>query len=124
MTTYTVFDSSDFNRIYGRGLTAVQAMNEILTYDGYRYEIRKSEFRGSVCWDLWHSDGSAASTRGARHMVKTVIFSLIEDEAHARQEIAEAVIVAGWNGLPEVMNDEDFKAMLAEITGQDEEPAP
>jgi hypothetical protein len=118
MTTYAVFDSNDVSNIYGRGLTAEQAMSVILTYDGYSYEIQKSEFQGSACWELYHSDGSAASTRGARHLVKTVIFSLIEDEAQAAHEIAERVIIAGWSRLPEVMTDEEFDAMLAEI-GQD-----
>jgi hypothetical protein len=121
MTTYTVFDANDSSRIYGRSLTAFEAMSKILTYDGYRYEIRKSDFQGSVCWDLYHSDGSVYSTRGADHMVKTVIFSLIGDEAHAEQEIAEHVIAAGWDGLPEVMTDEDFDAMLAEIAADEAE---
>jgi hypothetical protein len=62
--TYTVFDPQDTSRIYGRGLTAAQAMHEILTYDGYRYEIRKTEYRGAVCWDLYTSDGSENSVRG------------------------------------------------------------
>jgi hypothetical protein len=121
MTTYTVFDTNDSSNIYGRGLTAEHAMNEILTYDGYRYEIRKSDFQGSVCWDLYHSDGSANSTRSARHLVKTGIFSLIDDEARAEQEIAERVIAAGWTGLPDVMADEDFDAMLAQIAADEAE---
>ena len=121
MTTYTVFDADDSSNIYGRGLTVEQAMDEILTYDGYRYEIKKSDFHGSVCWDLYHSDGSAASTRGARHMVKTVIFSLVEDEAQAMREIAEHVIAAGWNRVPDVMTDEAFDAMLAEIAKDEAE---
>ena len=120
-TTYTVFDANDSSNIYGRGLTAVQAMNETLTDDGYRYEIRKSEFQGAVCWDLYHSDGSANSTRSARHMVKTFIFSMIDDEAQAEQEIAERAIAAGWNGMPGVMTDEAFDAMLAQIAADDAE---
>ena len=121
MTTYTVFDANESNNIYGRGLTAEQAMDEILTYDGYRYEIQKSDFQGSVCWDLYHSDGSVASTRGACHMVKTVIFSLIEDEVQATREIAERVIAAGWSRVPDVMTDEAFDAMLAEIAEDEAE---
>jgi len=47
-TMYTVLDAGDSSKIYGRGLTAEQAMHEHLTYDGHRYEIRKSDFQGSV----------------------------------------------------------------------------
>jgi hypothetical protein len=115
MTTYTVFDGNESSKIYGRGLTAEEAMNEILTYDGYRYEIVTSKFQGSVCWDLYHSVDSEASTRGARDFVKTGIFSFIEDEARATHQIAERVIMAGWSRVPDVMTDEAFDDMLAEV---------
>jgi hypothetical protein len=115
MTTYTVFDGNDSSRLYGSGLTAEEAMSEILTYDGYRYEIRKGEFKGLACWELWHSDSSENSTRGARHMVKTVAFSLAEDEVTATREIAVEVIAAGWSRMPECVTDEDYHAMQAEI---------
>jgi hypothetical protein len=49
--TYTVFDPQDTSRIYGRGLTAAPAMHEIMTYDGYRYEIRKTEYRDAEWFD-------------------------------------------------------------------------
>ena len=54
-------------------------------------------------------------------MVKTVIFSLVEDEAQAMREIAEHVIAAGWNRVPDVMTDEAFDAMLAEIAKDEAE---
>ena len=115
MTTYTVFDDGDF-RVLGRGLAAEDAMAVMLTHDGYRYEIRKSEFQGGICWDLYHSDGSATSTR-ARHMVKTVAFSLVEGETDATREIAEQVIAAGWTRMPQAMADRDFDAMMADVAG-------
>jgi len=39
--TYTVFDCNDTDRIFGNALTAPQAMDEILSRDGYAYEIRR-----------------------------------------------------------------------------------
>jgi hypothetical protein len=113
MTTYTVFDAQDSSRIFGRGLTAEQAMHEFLTYDGYRYEIRKT----ATSYDLYHSDGSENSTRSARHMVKTVVFSLLTAKSDAIKEIAERVVVAGWDG-PEIMTDEAFDAVLVEIEAE------
>ena len=126
MTKYTVFDANDASNIFGRGLTAVEAMEVILTDDGYRFEIRKSVFLTSVCWDLYRSDGSANSTRGARDMVKTFVFSFIEDEAQAEQEIAKRVIEErsiedSWRGLPCVMTDTAFDEVMAEIAADEEE---
>ena len=122
MTSYTVFDANDSSRIYGAGLTAEEAMSEILTYDGYRYEIRQSKFvNGRPCWDLWHSDGSENSPRGARHLVKTLAFSLESDEAVAAREIAEQVIYAGWPGMPECMTDEAFAAMVAQAASDNDD---
>lgn len=120
MTTYTVY-SAEHGSVYGRNLTAEEAMSKLLTHDGYRYEIRKGEYKGEVCWELWHSDGSQNSTRGARHMVKTVTFSFEEDEADATQEIAEEVIKAGWSRMPECMADEDYDAMQAEVAREQAE---
>ena len=113
MTTYTVFANADATDVIDRHLTAEQAMEELLVHDGYAYEIRREEDgRG---WRLWRSDGSAYSTRGARHMVETVAFSLEDDEAAATAEIAEYVCRAGWRRLPDCMTDEDYDAMMAQI---------
>jgi len=54
-------------------------------------------------------------------MTKTVLFSLIEDEAQAENEVAERVIAAGWPRLPVVMTDEDFAQMLADAAEENEE---
>lgn len=111
MTTYTVYrpdDSSDAET----GLTAIDAMDRILSHDGFAYEVRPMDGGGFA---LWHSDGSANSPRGARHMVKTVAFSLATNRATAEQEIAERVIKARWPRLPEAMPDADFAAMMAQI---------
>jgi len=115
MQTYTVYGESTPLDAAERHLRATEAMDRLLSYDGYRYEIRRSEFNGRPCWDLWQSDGSENSTRGARHLVKTVVFSMAGNEAGATQEIAEKVCVADWPRMPFCMTDEAFDAMLAEI---------
>lgn len=109
-TTYTVFDANDTSTAE-RGLTAVEAMDRILTDDGYEYEIRPEE--DGIGFRLWHSRSSRNST-GPRGMVKTVAFSLAADRAAAEQEIALKVIYAGWPRLPEAMTDASFDAMMAE----------
>lgn len=106
MTRYTVTGRD--GQVLGHGYTAQDAMAEILNYDGYRYEIRRSEFQGSTCWEMWHSDASENSMRGARHMVKSVVFSFTEDEAAATLDIAEKVIAAGWSGRPTAVTDEQW----------------
>ena len=116
-TTYTVFNPQDSDE-HESGLTALEAMDRILTDDGFRYEIRPgADGRG---WRLWHSDGSANSTRGARHFVATVAFSVREAEIEATEEIAATVITADWDHLPVAMTDDEFRAMrTAEVAGSD-----
>lgn len=114
MNTYTVTTAD--GTVLDRGLNAVDAMAKVLNDDGYAFEIRPAE--DGEGYELWHSDGSAASCRGAGHMVKTVAYSLKSDEAEATAEIAEIVINAGWPRLPEVMTDADYDAMLAEADNE------
>jgi hypothetical protein len=121
MVTYTVFDPNDSSNIYGQNLTAIQAMEELLTYDGYAFEIREESWQGSTIWQLYHSDGSANSTRSARHLQKTVVFSLKKDKQQAHEEIALAVITANWPRLPEVMSDDDFEAYKAQLSALHDE---
>ena len=113
METYTTYTDSSGIEGAHRHLSAVDAMDNMLTYDGYRYEIRP-EADGNG-WRLWCSDGSENSTRGARHMVRTVVYSLDQSREFATFEIAERVIFAGWPRMPECMTDEAFDAMLADI---------
>ena len=104
MTTYTVL--CPYGTVIDRNLTALQAMREILTYDGYAYRFRRDK-AGNLY--LYHSDGSANSTRGARHFVRCVsnINSSLPGIAGQR-EIAEQVILSDWPRLPEAMTDEDY----------------
>ena len=104
MTTYTVIAPS--GTVIDRNLTALQAMREILTYDGYAYRFRRDK-AGNLF--LYHSDGSVNSTRNARNFVRCVggINSALPGIAGQR-EIAELVINADWPRLPEAMTDQDY----------------
>lgn len=76
MTTYTVLNRH--GDVQDRGLTAAQAANLILTYDGHQYEVRRSD--DGKWFDLWVSQFSRNSTLGGRPLVKSVIFGTTEDE--------------------------------------------
>jgi hypothetical protein len=104
MTTYTVIAPG--GTVIDRNLTALQAMREILTYDGYAYRFRRDK-AGNLF--LYHSDGSVNSTRNARNFVRCVggINSALPGIAGQR-EIAELVINADWPRLPEAMTDQDY----------------
>lgn len=110
MTTYTVFCSNDAN-VARRGLTLANAADELLTQDGYAYEIRPVEgYDGQM--QLWTSDGSANSTRGARHLTPTRI------GGHSEDEIWQQVIAREWHGF-EAMTDADFDTMRAAVEQED-----
>ena len=117
MTTYTVFDAED-SGIARRGLSLLDAMDEMLTYDGYEYEIR-SDAPG---WGLWHSQGSRNSPRGLGQMVRcNGTYVLASDARDARNQIAEMVVSGrcGWSHKRrEAMTDEDFAAMQARIAAE------
>lgn len=108
MTLYTVFDPNDSSVVYGRGLSSVEAMQQILWHDGGKFEIRESQFQNEPCFDLW-----CKSLYGG--WTKTVVFSLAENFEAAEIEIARDVIDAGWNGHPEAMTDEQFDEMMAKF---------
>ncbi len=114
MTSYTVFDANDSARIYGRGLTAVEAMGEILTYDTRQFEIRAVEGGPYTRYVLWSKDLNSSWTR-------TVVSSLADTREEAEQEIAQQVIDACWDRHPEAMLDGDFDDMMARIAAENEE---
>ena len=118
MTTYRYTVSCPENgTIYDRGLTALQAMNEILSHDGYKWKfVRSSDGRLT----LWHSDGSQNSTRGARHFVKTVASSM-KPGLQGQRDIARQVITACWRGLPEAMEDAAYAKIEAEAMAAETE---
>lgn len=114
-TSYVVLDRS--GNVIADDCDLELAAITVLTEDGYDYAIRPSADRDGnprEGFDLWHSDGSENSTRGARHMVKTVIFSLEIDEAAATADIYRQVIEhADWFRA-DVMTTEAYEAMLAD----------
>lgn len=59
MTTYTVLSPAS-GTVYGRGMTAVDAAQEILGYDGHDYELR----REGEAFQLFISRGSRNSFGG------------------------------------------------------------
>ena len=111
MTTYTVIAPG--GTVIDRNLTALQAMREILTYDGYAYRFRRDK-AGNLY--LYHSDGSANSSRGARHFVRCVSINSPLPGIAGQREIAEQVILSDWPRLPEAMNDADYDALQAQIS--------
>ena len=76
MTTYTVLDRH--GEVQERGLTAAQAAELILSYDGHQHEVRRSD--DGKWLELWVSPFSRNSTLGGRPLVKSVIFGSTEDE--------------------------------------------
>lgn len=110
MTHYTVF-SPDNGYVVERGITALEAMRAILEHDGYAYKFTRRKSDGRL--SLWHSDGSANSTRGARHFKRTVALSF-SPGLKGQKEIAMQVISAHWPGLPEAMTDAEYDKMVLE----------
>tara|TARA_R110000787_G_scaffold231850_1_gene339178 strand:- start:349 stop:690 length:342 start_codon:yes stop_codon:yes gene_type:complete len=109
MTNYTVIAPS--GTVIDRNLTPLEAMSTILEHDGYDWKITVDEDKYQC---LWHSDGSAYSTRGARNFVKTVAMSPLAGPA-GELEIAHHVIHADWPNLPEAMTDSDYDEMQSQI---------
>lgn len=97
--------------VYDRGLTSIQAMKAILEHDGYAWKFVR---RRDGLLELHHSDGSANSTRGARHFTKTVAGSC-KPGLEGQRDIALQVINAAWRGLPEAMEDSAYDAVMEEV---------
>jgi hypothetical protein len=102
---YTVYlecgaADGDNHEVIGRGLNANQAARAILNHDGFQYEIRKIEDELKLTrWQLWRDETvqqrrSKIPKPRVLEMSDTGIYSLVEDEADARSEIARRVIVA------------------------------
>ena len=91
-----------------------------MEYDGHRYDIRPAADGNG--YELWTSQFSRNSTSGGRPLVKSVIFSLADDEAIAEAEIFKQVIDNSdwWMGC-EVMTDAAYDAMMAELATEEAE---
>jgi hypothetical protein len=105
VTHYTIVYDDQRPEQAVRHLTPKAAMDLLLTYGGYTYEIRRSGVQGRVCWELWCSDAP-----GGR-MKRTRVFSMTEVDAIARGEIAQQVCEAIWPRLPLCMTDAEFEAL-------------
>ena len=117
MTTYTVIDRD--GTVIDRNLTALKAMAAILEHDGYAWKFMRA---ANGYLSLWHSDGSANSTRGARHFVKTVAGSPLAGLA-GRRAVARQVISAAWPRLPEAMTDADYDDLQAQFAADNADEA-
>lgn len=119
--TYTVFKREDSDIICGRGLTAVEAMDAILTDDQGFYEIRSEMALQGERAILWAGDASTS------RVLKRIpaCSSYAADEAAAEDEIAKKVIEnvseRHWLSPLDCQNDEDFDLMLSCASDQNGE---
>lgn len=111
MTTYTIINSNS-GLVEDRGVSLETAARELLGYDGFEYEIRRADDgRG---YELWVSRFSRNSTC-YNGLTRSVVFSISDDEAAATAEIYQRVIESGhWTG-PDVITDEQYDRMIAEM---------
>ena len=115
MTTYTVYNPNSGTEI-ARGLSAIQAAQEILGHDSHDYDLRRED----DCFQLFITRGSNASFGGNGGFTRAyshgrLIFSGAATEDAAWEEIADQVIKAGWQSIPQALTDDDYDAMRAEI---------
>jgi hypothetical protein len=118
MTTYTVCDREGY--VKGRNLSAIDAADYILCYDGHAYEMRKV----SHGYKLFVSRSSQNSVGGLLGFTEAwcdsgQICSRSADEETARTEIAEQVISAGWPGASAIADDV-YDKIMAELAAENE----
>jgi len=101
------------------GLSAANVAEQRLTHDGHDYELR-SEDGG---WTLYVSQGSRNSARGLGSFSPCYsgpspygkrLHSALTDKAAAWTALADLVVFAAWDGVPDAMTDADYSAMVAE----------
>lgn len=104
--TYTVFKTDDSSEIYGHDMSAVDAMSEILRYDGHDFRIEQND----DFWTLRVSSGSRDSTAGlGRFNIVTEVMA--DTEAEATEKLAQYVIEQSgydWSRL-EAMETGEFR---------------
>lgn len=109
-TLYTVYRSDESSTAVQR-LPLQQAAHILLVTDGYAYEVR--EEKGGLK-TLFISDGSANSTRSARHLNPTRIMGW------SVEEIWKQVVATDWRGY-EAMPDKAFDAMIQRLKEENKE---
>lgn len=117
ITTYTVYNSDESDCIFGRGLSAVEAMHELLSYDvaGYRHEITGDAKQG---WTLY---AMSEKTGVGMYEVET---SFAETEDEAMEEIASSVLRRQSGHIvaePDEAFDKWNKDLAAELAASEEE---
>lgn len=97
--------------VLGRHLTTADAAREVLTYDGREFDI-VAEGEGGFTLR------SRQPVAGFHHWTRTVIYSAADTREAAEAEIFGRVVTAHWERHPDVMADEDYDAMQAEIEAE------
>lgn len=117
-TTYTVLRKD--GEVLRRGLTDLEAVDEILGHDGYLWSVQKDPFG---CFVLYVSERSSASCGGAGDMIPTDTWSTGETLGEALHHLAGSVIrsCSGWRKCPDVMTDAAYDAMLAQLLDDTDE---
>jgi len=100
-TLYVITHDDISDSVLGTNLTAEQAAIELLTYDGYGYEIELND----GFWTLYVSSGSRNSTRGLGEYRES-IFSTEDEEEKARVDIFEEVIAHAGSWYPSLTVEE------------------
>lgn len=113
-TTYTVTHKD--GEVIARGLSAYDAMTEVMGYDSYRWEVRAEETEGDETRFALYTSSQSAASYGGYKMVPTVIAVWAKSEAEALSIIADEVIrqCGGWRKSPDVYTDAEYDAILAQ----------
>lgn len=111
ITTYTVYNSDESDCIFGRGLSAVEAMHEVLSYDvaNYRHEVTGNVKQG---WTL-HAMSEHAGV--GMYEVGT---SFAETEDEAMKEIALEVLARTPGGKIVAEPDDAFDKWNADLAAE------
>lgn len=114
MTTYTLTNAAG-DVLFTR-MTAIEAAHEVLTDDGARYELRKD----GDAWQLFGSNrqGIMVELWDGPAPYGNLLRSNLVDESSAWHELAQRVIVAEWNDGLSAMSDDDYAAMIAELSAE------
>ncbi len=108
--TYTVCRADDGDNAHS-GLSLEEAADEMLSYDGRDWELR----RDGEGWRIWNT-----YQNHARPWVSTRFYSAEENEAKARAELL-AEVVGDKINRHLAMTDADYEAMMARIAAENAE---
>ena len=112
-TTYTVFRCAEWTNVAGEGLSLQAAAEQLLTGDGYAFEIRQE---GGL-YELFISDGSRNSPRGATHLRSCVASGFVATDI---EELYRKIVAEEWHGW-EALTDADYRASMESLASEDED---